>query len=115
MRRSLLDEGVPVGVRGLLTGFDVAAVPEIGWAGLTNGDLIRAAETAGYDVMITCDQNIRYQQNLARRHLGLVVLTTNYRDTIRANSGGVLPAVEAATVGSYMIVPMPKPPRRRRP
>jgi hypothetical protein len=114
MRRILLDEGVPIGVRTLVTGFHVAAVPEMGWAGLTNGDLIQAAEEAGFEVMITCDQNIRYQQNLAGRRLALVVLTTNHWDTIRPNSGGILPAVEQATAGSSVIVEIPKPPRRRR-
>jgi len=115
MRRILLDEGVPIGVRTLVTGFEVEAVPELRWAGLSNGDLIRAAEEAGFEVMITCDQNIRYQQNLAGRRLALVVLTTNHWDTIRANGGGILPAVESATVGSFAMVEMPKPPRRRRP
>lgn len=115
MRRILLDEGVPIGVRTLVTGFHVEAVPELGWAGLANGDLIQAAEEAGFEVMITCDQNIRYQQNLAGRRLALVVLTTNHWDTIRANGSGILPAVEAATVGSFVTVEMPKPPRRRRP
>jgi hypothetical protein len=115
MRRILLDEGVPIGVRTLVTGFHVEAVAEMGWAGLSNGDLIRAAEEAGFAVMITCDQNIRHQQNLAGRRLALVVLTTNHWDTIRANSGRILPAVESATVGSFAIVEMPKPSRRRRP
>jgi hypothetical protein len=114
MRRILLDEGVPIGVRTLVTSFHVEAVAEMGWAGLSNGDLIRAAEEAGFEVMITCDQNIRYQQNLAGRRLALVVLTTNHWDTIRANGGGILPAVESATVGSFAMVEMPKP-RRRRP
>ena len=114
MRRILLDEGVPIGVRTLVTGFHADAVAEIGWAGLTNGDLIRAAEEAGFEVLITCDQNIRYQQNLAGRRLALVVLTTNHWDTIRANGGGILPAVEQATFGSFVKVEMPKPPRRRR-
>ena len=72
------------------------------------------SQSAGFEVMITCDQNIRYQQNLAGRRLALVVLTTNHWDTIRANSGGILPAIEQATAGSFVIVEMPKPPRRRR-
>ncbi len=114
MRRILLDEGVPIGVRTLVTGFHVEAVAGIGWAGFSNGDLIQAAEEAGFEVMITCDQNIRCQQNLAGRRLALVVLTTNHWDTIRANSGGILPAVEQATFGGFVIVQMPKPPRRRR-
>jgi hypothetical protein len=114
MRRILLDEGVPICIRTLVAGFHVEAVAEMGWAGLTHGDLIQAAEEAGFEAMITCDQNIRYQQNLAGRRLALVVLTTNHWDTIRANSGGILPVVERAAVDSFVIVEMPKPPRRRR-
>ncbi len=115
MRRVLLDEGVPIGVRGILVGCTVSAVAEAGWAGLTNGDLIDAAERYGFEVMITADQNIRYQQNLTGRRLALVVLTTNHWDTIRENSEGILPAVEAATPGSYMTITLPRLPRVRRP
>ena len=115
MRRVLLDEGVPIGVRQLIVGFAVDAAAERGWAGLINGDLIAAAEQAGYDVMITADQNIGYQQNMAGRRLALIVLTTNHWDTIRDNGEGILPAVEAAMAGSYVMIDFPKPPRRRRP
>jgi hypothetical protein len=114
MSRILLDEGVPIGVRALLMIHDVRSAAEVGWAGLTNGDLIAAADDAGYEVMITADQNIRYQQNLAKRRIALVVLTTNHWDTIRANAEAIIPAVDAATPGSYRTVQLPKPPRRRR-
>jgi len=114
MRRILLDEGVPIGVHTLIPGFDIEAVPELGWAGLSNGDLIQAAEEAGFEVLITCDQNIRHQQNLAARRLAVVVLATKHWDTIRANGGGILPAVEKAAVGSFVTVEVPRPPRRRR-
>jgi hypothetical protein len=56
MRRILPDEGVPIGVRSLVTGLHVEAVPEMRWAGLSNGDLIQAAEEAGFIVVTTCDQ-----------------------------------------------------------
>jgi alkanesulfonate monooxygenase SsuD/methylene tetrahydromethanopterin reductase-like flavin-dependent oxidoreductase (luciferase family) len=69
MRRVLLDEGVPIGVRSLFIGFRVDTAAELGWAGLANGDLIEAAEQAGFDVMLTADQNISYQQNMTGRRL----------------------------------------------
>ena len=78
--------------------------------GVANGDLIEVAEQAGYDVMITADQNISYQQNLTGRRLALIVLMSNHWDTIRANAEGILPAVEAATPGSYATIHFPKPP-----
>jgi hypothetical protein len=113
MRRVLLDEGVPIGVRRLVVGCAVESVAEAGRAGLTNGALITAAEQAGFEVMVTADQNIRYQQNLTGRRLALVVLTTNHWDTIQAYGTGILGAVEAATPGSYVTISLPKPPRRR--
>lgn len=113
MRRILLDEGVPVGVRRLIRGADVQTVADVAWTGLTNGDLIRAAEEAAFEVIVTCDQNMRYQQNLTGRRLAIVILTTNHWDTIRANSEGILPVIEGAGEGSFSVVPMPRPARRR--
>ena len=113
MSRILLDEGVPIGVRGLLIMHDVPSAAEVGWAGLTNRDQIVAADDAGYEVMITADQNIRYQQNLAKRRISLVVLTMNHWDRIRANAEAFIPAVDAATPGSYRTVQLPRPKRRR--
>ena len=115
MRRILLDEGVPVGVRPHLPGFSVDTAAEAGWAGLVNGALIDAAERAGYEIMVTCDQNIRYQQNLARRRIALVVLETNHWVTIRAAVGTVTAAVNAAQPGSYVSLGFERPALRRRP
>ena len=115
MRRILLDEGVSAGVRAYLTGFSVEVVPQIGWAGKTNGELIAAAEEAGFDIMVTADQNIRYQQNLTNRRISLVVLTVNHWPTLRANIGRIVTAVETAGVGTYTTVTFPRPPKRRRP
>ena len=72
MRRVLLDEGVPVGVRAFLADYEVRTIPDPGWAGLSNGAVIAAAEAARFDVLATCDQNIRYQQNLSGRRLALI-------------------------------------------
>lgn len=89
MRRILLDEGVPVGVRRYIEGFSVEIVAEIGWAGLANGDLIAAADLAGFEIMITADKNLVYQQNLTSRKLALVVLETNHWPTIQAAAGRI--------------------------
>jgi len=100
-------------VRTLLAGYEVVSAAEAG-AGLGNGKLIAAAEEAGFEVLITADQNIRYQQNLSRRRIALVVLTTNHWDTIKPNGARLLPAVETASRGSYAVVAFPRPPLRRR-
>ena len=65
--RILLDHNTPVPLRHWLVGHQVATACENGWAELTNGELLRVAEEAGFDAMITTDKGIRYQQNLAGR------------------------------------------------
>ena len=61
----LLDQGTPAPLRRYLPGHTVATTYEQGWASLANGRLLDAAEQAGYDLLITTDQNLRYQQNFA--------------------------------------------------
>lgn len=72
--RILFDQGTPAPLRRHLDGHVVDTAAERGWSDLDNGDLIDNAEQAGYDVLITTDQNLRYQQNLADRRLAVVVL-----------------------------------------
>ncbi len=114
MRRILFDENVPVGVRDQLPGFSVATVPEMGWEGLSNGELLTAAERADFEVMVTGDQNIRHQNDLSGVRLAVVVPGTTHWPTIRANPQPVRETVERATQGSYVVVPFPRPRRRRR-
>jgi len=80
---------------------------------LENGELLNAAEAAGFDVMVTSDQNIRYQQNLTSRKLALVVLGSNIRPD-RDHGPAITAKVDAATPGSYEFIEMPLPPKRRR-
>lgn len=113
--RILLDQNAPLGLRRILGGYEVATAASLGWSTVENGDLVRAAEQAGFAVLITCDRNIRYQQNLVGRQLALIELTTNQWATIRDNVAEVLAVIQTATPGSYATVRFPKPPRRRRP
>ncbi len=55
----------------------------MGWGELRNGDLLRAAEEAGFDVLMTADQNLRYQQNLAARKMALLIPPSNHRSVLR--------------------------------
>jgi len=55
----------------------VTCANELGWERLRNGALLDSAEQAGFEVLVTCDQNIRYQQNFTDRKLAVVVLSTN--------------------------------------
>jgi hypothetical protein len=76
--RIVFDKNVPVGVRRFLTGHEVRTFVEMQWhPQLENGELLAAAEAAGFDAMLTADQNIRYQQNLTGRRLALIVIGSN--------------------------------------
>jgi hypothetical protein len=78
----------------------------LGWAELTNGKLLNAAEAAGFDVMVTVDQNIRYQQNLKGRKIALVVLGRGRWTLVLPVIERVIAAVNAAVPGSYTEVPV---------
>jgi len=72
--RVLLDEQLPRHLARELTGHQVRTVQEQGWAGLKNGELLQRAADAGFEVFVTADRNLEFQQNLARSRLGVVVL-----------------------------------------
>lgn len=72
--RVLLDEQLPRQLAPYLVGHDVRTVQQQGWAGLKNGALLSEAEAAGFLVFVTGDQNLEFQQNLAKRRVGVVVL-----------------------------------------
>ncbi len=105
--RILLDHNTPAPLRYALRGHQVDTAYERGWAELTNGDLLAAAESAGFDVLITSDQGIRYQQNLAGRKLSLLVLSTNDWTSIRKSKALVVAAVASIQSGEYVEVEIP--------
>ena len=79
----------------------------MGWDRLTNGELLTAAEEAGFDLFLTTDKNIRYQQNLTDRGIAIVVLGTSQWPTVRLHVERVAVAVSAARPGSYTEVEIP--------
>jgi hypothetical protein len=83
---------------------DVSTADEMGWSELENGELLRAAEAAGFAVMITGDKNISSQQNLRGMQLALVVLSTNNWNVLKHNPRPVAEAVAAAEPGSFQVV-----------
>lgn len=99
--RILFDQGTPAPLRHALVGHSVETAFELGWATLQNGALIAAAETHGFDIFLTTDKNLKYQQNLAGRRLALIVLSTTSWPRIRAMTARILEAVEAASAGTY--------------
>lgn len=107
--RILLDHNTPVPLRYWLIGHHVATAYEHGWAELTNGELLRVAEEAGFDAMITTDKGIRYQQNLAGRRLALIVISTNDWTRIRKSRAVVVDAITKVSSGSFLEVEIPFP------
>lgn len=75
---------------------------------LSNGDLLNAAEEAGFEVLLSTDKSIRYQQNLTARRIAIVILGNPQRPAVHRNIDRVIAAVNGATPGSYVEVEMPK-------
>jgi hypothetical protein len=85
---------------------------QTGWPlQLEDGELLRSAEEAGFDIMVTSDQNIRDQQNLTGRKLALVVLGSNIWPIVATHAIEIAARVDAATPGSYGFIEMPLPPK----
>ncbi|HLJ50773.1 MAG TPA: DUF5615 family PIN-like protein [Bryobacteraceae bacterium] len=103
--RILLDESAPQKLR-LLIGSDhsVATVAFQGWSGLTNGGLLDVAEEAGFDLLITADQNMRHQQNLTGRRLALLVLSTNNWSLIQQHISKILVGIEGTQPSQFVFI-----------
>lgn len=101
MRRVLFDVNVPRPAARLLTSFTVEFADRRGWRELTNGELLAVAEAHGFDVLVTADLNLRYQQNLAGRRIAVVALSTNNWRVVRENGSRIVAAVARAGEGSY--------------
>ncbi len=100
----LFDQGTPVPLRRDLPAHSVETAAELGWSGLGNGELIAAAEDAGFDLMITTDQNLRYQQNLATSRIGIVVLMTTSWPRIQRQVQRVVAGIDELSTGGYVEV-----------
>jgi hypothetical protein len=98
--RIVFDQGTPVPLRGALSGHTVSTAFELGWSELTNGDLLKEAETQ-YDLLITTDQNLHYQQDLADKRLAVLVLPTTSWPEIRRHLSEIVAVVDAIRAGEY--------------
>jgi|SRR3954454_9968120 hypothetical protein len=104
MKRVLLDHCIPRPFRDFVTNCSVSTAAEMGWEQLKNGELLAAAEQGGFEILITADKNLQYQQNLANRRIAIIELPTN-RLRLVANYA---PQVNAALVrinpGDYIAI-----------
>lgn len=105
--RVLFDQGTPVQIRPSLQEHTVKTAREAGWSTLANGDLLRAAEEAGFDVLVTTDKNMRYQQNFAGRRIAVVVLGNGLWPFVKPMLPQVAAAVNTSRPGTYTEVEIP--------
>jgi hypothetical protein len=97
----LLDVCTPVQVRHALATHEVLTAVKMGWGALENGALLRAAEEAGFELLIVCDKNLRHQQNLSGRRLAILELWTNHRPTLEEQFPFIQQTAEAMRAGEY--------------
>jgi hypothetical protein len=97
----LFDHGTPAPLRRSLAGHEISTAYEIGWAQLINGDLLAAAEKS-FDVFITTDQNLRYQQNLVGRRLAILVLPTTSWPKIQKHTSNIVDSLNALKPGDFV-------------
>ena len=105
--RILFDQATPVPIRQYLDGHSVRTAAQEGWDTLRNGDPLAVAEQAGFNVLLTTDKNMRYQQNLAGRRIAIVVLDKQQWPQLRPFVQLVVEAVNASTPGSCLEVDIP--------
>jgi hypothetical protein len=103
----LFDEGVPKQLRHLLARDDITLVEEKGWKGIKNGRLLELAEENGFAVLITADQNLKYQQNLKSRRIGVIVLPYNRRKWMPLLVPDLSVALNQVQAGVYVEIPLP--------
>ena len=105
--RVLFDQATPVPIRAYLDQHVVSTAFAQGWGTLKNGELLTAAEQAGFDVLLTTDKNLRYQQNLTDRKIAIVVRGIQQWPQLRPHVQRVVEAVNAAVSGSYVEIEIP--------
>src|SRR5579864_2767804 len=103
----LFDHGTPAPLESFLTNHLVKRAKDLGWDILGNGELLTAAEKAGFEVFLTTDKNIRYQQNLAIRKIAIVVIGNPQWPVLRQYVDRIVSAVNTAKRGTYIEVEIP--------
>ena len=105
--RILFDQGTPEPLVAFLEGHTITKAKEAGWDRLVNGELLKAAESAGFELLLTTDKNIVSQQNLESRRIAIVVLGNSRWRIVQRYVRKIAACVNAATPGSYTDVDIP--------
>jgi len=107
--RILFDQGVPQPLRNALVAAEVKTAFEMGWSKLENGFLIDSAEESGFDVFISTDKNLRYQQDLSARKIAIVILPTTSWPKLQPFKDDIGSQVSQITPGSYIEISFDSP------
>jgi hypothetical protein len=99
LKRVLFDQNVPRPVRRLLTACEVKVADEMGWSRMKNGLLLTAAEQAGFDVLLSGDKSMQYEQNMAGRKIGVVAMSDNHWDIVRPYVQQIAQAIDEVKPG----------------
>ena len=102
----LFDQGTPAPLRKHLLEHSIDTLWEKGWSDKDNGALLDLAEKEGYEVLVTTDQSIRYQQNLEDRRLSVIVLKNNLWPAVRLHIGSISRAISEVSPGEIIEVPI---------
>ena len=105
----LLDNNVPRLLRRNLPNHQVDTAFERNWHTLTNGELLEQAENDQYQLLITADQRLPYQQNLSRRNIGVLILTRNGRDQVHGALTAINNAVNSMSPGETRLLEIDTP------
>jgi Domain of unknown function (DUF5615) len=105
--RILFDHGTPAPLIPFLVGHTVTKAKDAGWDRLANGELLKAAEEAGFEVLITTDKNMVTQQNLKGLAIAVVVLGNSQWRIVQRHVRKIASTVNAATPGSYVEIEIP--------
>lgn len=108
----LFDQGTPRSIARSPPGHEVIRAAQLGWQSISNGELILRAEEVSFDILLSTDQNIRYQQNLKDRKSAIKVLTDQQWPNVRLHIETIAAAVNDAKPGSYAEVEIPLPPKK---
>ena len=102
--RVLFDQGTPAPLRKHLGSHKVSTAYELGWGSLENGALLQQAESYGFEVLVTTDQNLKYQQNLVNRKIAVVVLSTTSWPRIQKSLPAIVEAIGSVRENGYVEV-----------
>ena len=103
----LLDQGTPAPLCRELEGHEIFTAFQQNWSKLTNGELLESAQGAGFDILITTDQNLKYQQNLKSREIAIVVLLTASWPRIRQHLPAIRKIIDSVITGDYREIQIP--------